>query len=44
MPFDAPGTLSRDEYLQVTGFIVTENKFVSAEQFNPDLLANVSLR
>ena len=44
MPFDAPGTLSRDEYLQVTGFILTENKFISAEQYNPDLLANVSLR
>ena len=44
MPFNAPGTLSRDEYLQVTSFILTENNFISAGDFNPNLLANVSLK
>lgn len=29
MPFDAPGSLSRQEYLQVLSFLLSENTFVS---------------
>jgi mono/diheme cytochrome c family protein len=44
MPFDAPGTLSRDEYLQVLSFILVENKFTTAQGFSPDRLDSITLK
>ncbi|MDP3879822.1 MAG: c-type cytochrome [Dehalococcoidales bacterium] len=43
MPYDAPGTLSREQYLQVISFLITENQYTAPKEIEPDRLADISL-
>lgn len=45
MPFNAPGSLSADQYRQVLSFFLVENSFVTAgTAFNASQLGSVSLQ
>ncbi len=44
MPNDAPGSLTPDEYLQVTSFLLLQNNFVTPETpISPSTLGGISL-
>ncbi len=45
MPFDAPGSLSEEQYLQVLAFILESNQIIPAgSQLNASSLASIALR
>jgi mono/diheme cytochrome c family protein len=45
MPMNAPGSLSRQEYLQVLCFLLVQNQFVPADTvFDPNSLGSLSLK
>ncbi|MBI2851902.1 MAG: c-type cytochrome [Chloroflexi bacterium] len=45
MPLEAPGTLKRDEYLQVLSYLLVQNGFADAESpFDPDQLEQYPLK
>ncbi|MBI4303888.1 MAG: hypothetical protein HY665_06075, partial [Chloroflexi bacterium] len=45
MPFDAPGSLSQEQYLQEVSFLLLENKFVSPDRIiRLEELPNINLR
>ncbi|MBI2860351.1 MAG: c-type cytochrome [Chloroflexi bacterium] len=44
MPMDAPGSLSHDEYLQVLGFLLTENNYTAAAEYQTDGLHTIPLK
>jgi mono/diheme cytochrome c family protein len=45
MPFNAPGSLSEEQYLQLLAYLLEQNKFVTTgAQLDPDLLQQISLR
>lgn len=45
MPFDAPGSLSSQDYLNVLGFLLVQNNYVSANTaFDQNQLNNIQLK
>lgn len=45
MPFDAPGSLSSQDYLNLLGFLLVQNSYVSSNAaFNSNQLGNIQLK